>query len=189
MAEDRKEGTKPRPWVVLGEEECGDFEIFRVRRLRARSPVDGEEHVFNLAQSPDGVAVIALTDDGRMVMVEQFRHPLGRVTLETPAGIVDEGERPEDAAARELREETGFAGDAAEILGTVELNPSWQRSRVHVAVVRNARRAGPKDEDPAEDIRCSLLPVADLDRRIRAGDVEAAAVLSAIALWRSAGGA
>ena len=186
MAEDRAEGKGPRPWEALGEEECGDFEIFRVRRLRAPSPVDGGEHVFHLAQSPDGVAVVALTDDGRMVMVEQFRHPLSRVTLETPAGIVDPGESPEDAAARELREETGFAGDPAEILGTIELNPSWQRSRVHVAVVRNARRAGSKDEDPAEDLRCSLLPVSDLDQRIRAGDVEAAAVLSAIALWRSA---
>ena len=188
MAEEPAKKERPRAWEVVDEEECGDFEMFRVRRLRARSPVDGEEHVFNLADSPDGVAVIALTDDGRMVMVEQYRNPLARVTLEVPAGIVDPGERPEDAAARELREETGYEGDAAEMLGAIELNPSWQRCRVHVALVRNARRAGPQDEDPAEDIRPCLLPVAELDRRMRAGDEDAAVTLAAVALWRSAGG-
>jgi 8-oxo-dGTP pyrophosphatase MutT (NUDIX family) len=188
MAEEPVKTERPRAWEVMGEEDCGDWEMFRVRQLRARSPVDGEEHVFNVAQSPDGVAVIALTDDGRLVMVEQYRNPLARVTLELPAGIVDPGERPEDAAARELREETGYAGEAAEMLGAIELNPSWQRCRVHVALVRNARRAGPQDEDPAEDIRPCLLPLAELDRRVRAGDVEAAVPLAAVALWRSTGG-
>ena len=53
---------RPRPWEVLDEAEEGDFEIYRARRIRARSPRDGGEHTFHIADAPDGVIVMALTD-------------------------------------------------------------------------------------------------------------------------------
>jgi len=127
--------------------------------------------------------ILALTDDERVVMVEQFRHAQRKVGLELPAGVVDEGESPEETAGRELREETGYAGEAPRILGCIDLNPSWQVTLVHVALIRGAQRAGEKDEDEGEDIRVRLVPIPELRRMVREGEVDAGSTIAALALW------
>lgn len=173
---------EPPVWERVSSEELADYEMFRVRRDRAKSPRDGQEHDFNIAESPDGVTVVALTPDGDMVLVEQFRHPLRRVELELPAGVVDEGEAPAAAATRELREETGYEGGEPEVIGSVLLNPSWQVTRVHVAVVRDARRVADKDQDPAEDVRVRVFPAGEVRRLVREGRLNSAVAVSALAL-------
>ncbi|HEX2209411.1 MAG TPA: NUDIX hydrolase [Longimicrobium sp.] len=185
MGEDRR----PRPWEVVREDQKGDFEMFRVHTMHARSPEDGSIHEFNLACAPDGVAVIAITPDERLVMVEQWRHPVQRVTLELPAGVVDEGERPEDAGPRELREETGYAGGEPECIGTCVVNPSWQNTRVHAVVVRGVERAGDKELDDAEETRVRCVPVARVRRMVAEGEIDSATAIAALAFffWRGDG--
>lgn len=172
----------PPAWERVSSEPLADYEMFRVRCDRARSPRDGREYDFNVAESPDGVVVVALTPGGDVVLVEQFRHPRRRVELELPAGIVDEGEVPAAAAARELREETGYEGGEPEMVGTLLLNPSWQDLRVHVAVVRGARRTADKDQDPGEDVRVRVFPTAEVRRMVRDGRLTSAVAVSALAL-------
>jgi ADP-ribose pyrophosphatase len=178
---------RPRPWPVEREEEKGDFEMFRVRVLHARSPRDGSVHAFHLADSPDGVTVIALTDDGQLVMVQQWRHPLQAVTLELPSGIVEPGEPPERAAVRELREETGYAGGEPECIGAVVLNPSWQTTRLHAVVIRGVRRRGEKELDEGEDTRVCCLPLDQARRKVASGEIDSATAVAALALfaWRA----
>lgn len=185
MAKERR----PRPWEVVREEDRGEFEIFSVRTMHARSPEDGSVHQFSLACAPDGVAVIAITPDEQLVMVQQWRHPVQGVTLELPAGMVDEGERPEQAGPRELREETGYEGDAPECVGSAILNPSWQNTRVHAVVIRNARRAGDKELDDAEDTRVHCVPLARVRRMVAAGEIDSATTIAPLALflWRHDG--
>lgn len=180
---------RPRPWEVVRQDDRGDFDIFSVRTMHARSPEDGSVHEFNLACAPDGVAVIAVTPDDQLVMVEQWRHPVQRVTLELPAGTVDEGERPEAAGVRELREETGYAGGKPECIGAAVLNPSWQNTRVHAVVVRGARRAGDKELDDAEETGVRCIPVAQVRRMVAAGEIDSATTVSALAFffWRGGG--
>jgi ADP-ribose pyrophosphatase len=173
----------PREWERVETREVAAYEMFRVREDRSRSPRDGRLHTFHVAESPGGVAVIALDAGGRVVMVEQFRHGPRRVGLELPSGVVDDGENPLDAAARELREETGYAGSLPERLGCVELNPSWQSTQVEVVLIRGVSRSHDPDPDAGEDIRVRLLSTAELSRRVRAGGVDAGATLAALALW------
>jgi ADP-ribose pyrophosphatase YjhB (NUDIX family) len=177
---------RPRPWEVVREEEKGGFDIFTVRTMHARSPEDGSVHEFNLACAPDGVAVIALTPDEQLVMVEQWRHPLRRVTLELPAGVVEEGERPEAAGVRELREETGYAGGQAEWIGASAINPSWQNRRVHAVVVRGVRRAGEKALDEGEETGVRCVPLAEVRRMVMEGEIDAGPTVSSLAFffWR-----
>jgi 8-oxo-dGTP pyrophosphatase MutT (NUDIX family) len=183
------EQRRPRPWEVVEREDQGEFEIFSVRTLHARSPEDGSVHTFNLACAPDGVVVIAITPDEQLVMVQQWRHPVQRVTLELPAGMVDEGEKPDEAGPRELREETGYEGADPEYLGGVILNPSWQNTRVHAVVVRDARRAGGKELDEGEDTRVHCVPLREVRRMVVQGEIDSAPTVSALALffWRRDG--
>lgn len=181
------ESGTPRPWERERSEQVVEYAMFGVRRDRVRSPRNGSVHDFEIATSPEGVAVVALTPGGELVMVEQFRHGVRRATLEVPSGVMDDGEEPVRAALRELREETGFQGDGAELLGTLSLNPSWQTTRVHVVAVRGVERSAPREQDRGEDIRVRLLPREEAERRVREGEIDSAVVVAALALARARG--
>ncbi len=179
MGEDRR----PRPWEVVRDEDKGDFEVFRVRALHARSPQDGSVQAFHVAAGPDGVAVLALTDTDELVMVQQWRHPVQCVTLEVPAGMLEGDEAPEAAAERELREETGYAGGEPRCIGSLIINPSWSTVRLHVVVVQDVRRAGEKDLDEGEDTRVCCVPLAQARSQVLSGEIDAAPTVAALALY------
>lgn len=178
------DGGVPPPWKLESSERVADYDMFRVRRDRARSPRNGTVREFSVAESPDGVTVLALTPGGELVMVEQFRHGPREVTLEAPSGVVDPGESPVEAAERELHEETGYAGRGAELLGTLLLNPSWQTTRVHVVRVQGAAPTGSRNQDEGEDIRVRPVPLGEVIERIRRGEVVSASVIAALLLLR-----
>lgn len=124
------------------------------------------------------VAVVAVTDDGRLVLTEQYRPPVGGPVVELPAGLV--GDRPGEAAEervaaarRELLEETGY--EAAEMSYLTEGPPSAGLSSEVVTLyrARGLRRTGPGGGDAREDVRVHEVPLAEvpdwLERKVRAG--------------------
>lgn len=176
------ERESPPEWPLEDSERLSQHQMFSVRRDRVRIPRTGESREFDVVESPDGVVVLAVTPEAELVLVEQFREPMREVTLELPSGVVDEGEDPLAAGVRELREETGFEGSPAEPIGVMDLNPSWQTTRVHVVMVGEAERRAGKDLDSAEDTRVRRVPVSELREMVRSGEIRSAAALAALAL-------
>ncbi len=156
-------------WPRERSEPVGDFRHFRVRRDWNRSPRHGDVRDFYVLDMPDWVQVVPVTTDGKLVMVEQFRPGSRQVTLEFPAGLVEEGEEPVAAAVRELEEETGYRGGAPVIIADVDPNAALQSNRLFVAVVDNCRRTGERDQDPGEAIRPREVDPEELDGLIESG--------------------
>lgn len=92
--------------------------LFRLRRERFRSTRSGKVHDYFVMHLADAVNVVAETPDRRLVLVCQFRAGSGRDSLEPPGGLLEPGEDPRAAGARELLEETGYAGEPAVLVGS-----------------------------------------------------------------------
>ena len=158
-----------------------------MHRVRARSPRTGLEHDFFGIECADWVNVIPFTPHGEVVMVRQYRHGADRVTLEVPGGIVDPGETPAQAAARELLEETGYRAGRIEPLGEVEPNPAFLANRCHTFLATELERIGDPEGDGEEELEVVIERLEDLPRRVASGEIRHALVVAALYLHDLAG--
>ena len=166
-----------KPWSRNSTAPDQDYRIFKTRLDVSVHPRTGVEHKFVVLEGGDWVNVIPITPEGKVVFVEQFRHGIRANTIEIPGGMVDPGEVPSQAAARELLEETGYAGDAPQELGWIHPNPAIQDNRCWSYVVRNARKIAPAATEGSEDIAVFELPLKDIPRLIAAGKITHALVV------------
>ena len=131
---------------------------------------DGLAKTMTTLLTPDWANVVALTDDDTLVLVRQFRPGPCVETLETPGGVIDPGESPSLAAARELVEETGYVARELVSLGSAHPNPALQDNRIHFFLALGASRAhAPRFDDGGEECEVVLVPRADLERLLENG--------------------
>lgn len=133
--------------------------------LHAETVVTGAGTVLNpyyVLDFPDWVLVVALTPDARMVLVRQWRQGARAWVLEPPGGVMEPGEDACTTAARELREETGFAAGRFRVVATPWSDPSRNSNRIHVVLAEGAVAAGAPRLDAGEEMRTELLPVAEV---------------------------
>ncbi len=178
----------PEPsWVRDGDgtrdQTLSETWLFRLRCERFRSRTSGKTHDFFIVHLADGVHVIALTPEQEVVLVRQFRAGAGRDSLETPGGLLEPGEDPCVAGARELLEETGYAGDPPERLGTLWPNPALLTMAITTIVIRNARRVAEPDPDPNEELAIELAPVREIRAMIRDGRIDHAVCVAGLLEW------
>lgn len=171
---------KPRPWTVERTEPKGDYRVFTVDALHSRREGDDEPHVFFRINSSSWVNVVSRTPQGDFIMIHQFRQGSASVTLEIPGGLVDAGEDPAEAAARELEEETGYRPASVRKIGEVNPNPALFANRVHTYVADGCVKVGEIHNDSAEETVVEIVPKADIHRRALAGDINHALVLAAL---------
>jgi ADP-ribose pyrophosphatase len=131
------------------------------------------------------VAIVALTPRNEMVLVRQYRHPVGRTLLEIPAGMVEPREALLAAAKREFLEETGFTAPSWRSLGAWFPSPAHTSVEKHVFLARGARRVRDQSLDPTEFLRVEVIPLSALWRRFeRTPGHFAEGLLTGIALAR-----
>jgi 8-oxo-dGTP pyrophosphatase MutT (NUDIX family) len=173
----------PARWEKRGDRVVAHTAVFDVRAVRLRHPGRGTEREFVVIDAPDWCNVVALTPDGRIVLVRQFRYGSDEFSLEVPGGVMERGEDPVTAAVRELREETGFTGAPGRLLGWVHPNPAIQSNRCHLVVVESATRTVAQEWDQDEEIEVTTAPVADVLAWARTGCITHALTLNALFMF------
>jgi 8-oxo-dGTP pyrophosphatase MutT (NUDIX family) len=173
------------PWESVAEADRTIAEnwLFRLRQERFRSRRTGRAHDFYVMHLADCVNVITTTPDRRVVLVRQFRAGSRAVSLETPGGLLEPGEDPGRAGARELLEETGYVGDPPRVLGTVWSNPSILTSRATTIVIANARKVAEPALDPSEELQIVLVPADEITRLIDEGAIDHSLVVAGLLWW------
>lgn len=155
-----------KPWTKLD-----STTLVRDRWIRLRADrcllANGELiEPYYVMEEPDWIHIVPVHDDGRMVLVHQYRHAAAITSIEFPGGIIDAGEIPADAAARELLEETGFHARHWQPMASFFANPARQTNRVHVFLAQGLTRAAAQKLDATEDIACSDATVAEMKAMI-----------------------
>ena len=170
---------RPQPWQIKSSEIIADCRIFKVRKDVVVSPRTGQSHDMFILEQPNWVNVIPLTSDDQVVMIEQWRHGSRSVQLETPGGLMDAGETPEQCARRELREETGYDADNIVRLGVVHPNPAIQNNLQYYIFAKDCRKVGETKLDQAEDVTVKLVPLANIPQMIEIGEITHGIVIGA----------
>lgn len=123
------------------------------------------EDGYEIADTPDAVAIVAVDAEDRFVFVRQRRVAVGGELLELPAGLIDEGETPLESARRELREETGLNGGSWRELTSFWTSPGFVNERVTVFVAVDLEEGEP-DPDEAEELEVERWSLAELEARL-----------------------
>lgn len=178
---------KPRPWQVLRRRTIYDSPWVRLHRDDVRLPdgsvIDGH-HVLDYPRP--AVCVVPAGDDGRVLLIEHYRFITDTTGWEAPAGRVDEGEAPEDAARRELREETGYTARRLDYLGHYHPANGSSNLTFHVFIGRGLRRVG-ELTDTNEIMRVAWFTPEEIWAMIDANEIRDGLALTAL-LWHLARG-
>ena len=156
---------------------------FAIRRDTLKAP-DGRETKFDIIEHGGSVIIVPLDSDGNLLFVRQYRHAAGMDLLELPAGTLEEGEDPAVCAAREIREETGFAADRIEKIGDFYLAPGYSTEFMHVYLAQDLR-LDPLEADADEFLSVEKIPFAEAIQMAERGEMPDAKSLAALLLAKS----
>ncbi len=163
---------------TLSSEKIFDGRIIHVRRDIVRLP-DGAEAHREVVDHPGGVCVLALDDENRALLVSQFRYPYGRVLREVPAGKLEYGEDPTEAAIRELKEETGAVSADFRFLGELYPSPGYCGEIIRMYLARDLT-FGETHLDEDEFLNLERVPFEELVEQVLSGEIKDAKTIAVV---------
>ena len=171
-----------RSWTLLGSRDILDEDPSAARSLSLRAQPRARSGISSSSTAPSWVNVVPVTAEGRVVLIRQYRHGIRDVTVEIPGGMIDAGESPEAAAARELQEETGYTAESLRLLARVLPNPAIQNNWCYLFAADGCRRTGQPRPDPFEVIEVQERPLEEVPAMIHSGEICHCMVIAAFAL-------
>ena len=148
--------NEERKWEILSTEYLIRRPWLTARRDVAKLPDGRINQEYYVLEYPDWVNIIAITEEGMVVLERQYRHGLGKTCFELPCGVIEEGETPLQAAKRELLEETGYAGGEWKQLMTLSPNPATSNNLAHSFLATGVKKVAGQSLDATEDIEVHL---------------------------------
>lgn len=157
-------------------------------RLDQVAMPNGRQAEREVIEHHGAVGILAVDDQDRVVMIEQYRHPVGRRLWELPAGLLDEpGERPVLAAQRELAEETGLAARTWSVLVDVLASPGFTDESVRIFLAQGLTEVDrPEAHDEEADIELSYVPMDEAVRRALSGEIVNASAVAGVLAFAAA---
>lgn len=163
---------KDLSWKVLSSSYLFKDLWFTVRKDKCITPENTIVDPYYVYEFPTWVTVVALTEDNKVIMVRQYRHALGETLMEIPGGCVDDTDKTlEEAAARELLEETGYICDQYDYLGKISANPSTNNNIMHMYLARNGKKVKEQELDHNEEIEVYLLSIEEIKELLKSNQI------------------
>ncbi len=170
------------PYQLLASEIVFKGRVFDVRIDQVHLP-NGAKARVDLVLHKEAVTLLPVDESGNIWFIRQYRHPIGKVLLELPAGVLEDAELPEDGAGRELREETGMAARKLRRIGKFFLAPGYSTEALYVFLTEQLY-FNPLQADADEIIEVEKIPVTVAYQMAEAGEIEDAKSLGALLIAR-----
>jgi len=159
-------------WKILSSEYLFNDLWFKVRKDICESPSGKVIDPYYVYEFPEWATAFALTEDNKVIMVRQYRHPVGEVIIELPGGCVDDADKDyQTAIARELLEETGYTFTSYESLGKISPNPSTNTNWMHMFLAKGGKKVGEQKLDHNEEIIVELYTIDELKRLVKKNEI------------------
>ena len=131
----------------------------------------GNKGIREIAVHPGGAVVVAVKDDGKIIMVNQFRYPLQKKIFELPAGKLDYNEDPYKCAVRELEEETGYKAKKVEKLGQIYTTPGFCTEILHIYLAKELIQGDHNREEGEQGMEIFELSKQEIEEKIIKGEI------------------
>lgn len=168
-------------WKVRSSKELFSSGVFRLRVDECDLPDGRIMPRYYVLEFPDWANIVPVTEDNRLVLVEQYRHASGETTLEIPGGSTDPTDSdPQSAVVRELLEETGFEAKEVRLIGKHRPNPAMQNNFMHTYIGYGCRKVAEPTPDLYEDLRVVLKPIPEVFDMILKGEIAHSIVVASL---------
>lgn len=167
-------------WNVLESKDIFSENWLKLRKDKCMLPDGRIMDPYYVIEVPSWTNMVIITKDEKIVLVKQYRHASGEITLELPGGLLEKGETPKVSAIREMQEETGYVSNEIEFLSQVLSNPALHNNTAYFFLARNAEKMVATHFDPFEDLQLETYTKEELKQLLNEGKIQHGVQVGAI---------